>query len=143
MTPAIIAALLALGTDLVDRFFPNKETQAAERANATMQMQELVMKAQAAITAALAASDASQSAVNLADAQSSDKFKSWARPAAIWVCVFGLAYQFLVWPVLTWGCANFHWIAPPQLPGDALNVLLYGLLGLGAYRSFDKFKGTA
>ena len=62
-----------------------------------------------------------------------------------------MAYQFIVYPFLTWGWALMQandWIsttlsAPPILPTDALWVILTGILGLGAARSYDKKAGTA
>ena len=57
----------------------------------------------------------------------------------MWVAVFGLAWnivpivvgQFFVW---------FGHAAPTvvQLPEFVINTLLYGLLGLGAYRTYEK-----
>ena len=84
-----------------------------------------------------------QTDINKIDAASSDKFASCWRPAVGWVCVMALCWQYLTWPLLTWACANLHWTGPPRLDlGDVL-ALLPALLGLGAYRSFDKLKGTS
>lgn len=84
-----------------------------------------------------------QNAVNAAEATSGSAFARNWRPAIGWICGGGLAYAFLVQPFIAWGSANFHWIAPPLLNVDALMTLLFGMLGLGVQRSFDKLKGTS
>ena len=62
-----------------------------------------------------------QNAINLAEAQGNDRFSSRWRPAAEWVCVAALAYQYLVAPIVTWlgapvGVAfAFAFPAPPTL----------------------------
>jgi hypothetical protein len=96
---------------------------------------------QAELQAAVALSQA-QNRVNEIEAASADKFAGRWRPAIGWCCGFGLAYAFIAQPVLTWTSLNFHWIAPPALNVDALMTLLFGMLGIGAQRSFDKLKGT-
>ena len=41
-----------------------------------------------------------------AEAQSGSLFIGGWRPAVGWVCVLGLAYQFLAFPMLAWAGAN-------------------------------------
>lgn len=84
-----------------------------------------------------------QNRVNELEAQSSDKFASRWRPAIGWICGGGLGYTFLVRPFLAWASLNLGWIVPPTLEIDALMTLLFGMLGLGVQRSFDKMKGTS
>tara|TARA_R110000824_G_scaffold175624_3_gene354304 strand:- start:366 stop:767 length:402 start_codon:yes stop_codon:yes gene_type:complete len=61
------------------------------------------------------------------------------RPAVGWVCAIGLCFPFLINPCLQWITGE----PGPQLPVDNLNELVFGLLGLGAMRSFEKFTGKA
>ena len=65
------------------------------------------------------------------------------RPAAGWVCVAGLAYQFLFQPLAAWSGGIHGWAPPPVLDLGDLYGLLFGMLGLGAYRSFERLKGKA
>lgn len=84
-----------------------------------------------------------QAKINEVDAGSEDKFKSYARPAIIWTCGFGLAYSVVFYPFLVWASLNFGWKNPPELDTSILMTMLPTLLGLGAMRSYDKTQGTS
>ena len=80
-----------------------------------------------------------QARINELESQSDDKFKSRWRPAIGWVCAFGLAYQIAFRPitqsiVMFW-YPDYHMVA---LEIDTLMTLLFGMLGLGAYRTYEK-----
>lgn len=72
------------------------------------------------------------------------------RPFIGWVGGFGMAYQFLLYPLLTWvwpiliarGTLPAGTTIPPVLDGDVLFAMVSGLLGIAGMRSFDKMKGT-
>ena len=89
-----------------------------------------------------------QTGINEKDAQSEDWFQRRWRPAAGWVCVLGLAYQFLLHPLLTWcwsamqaaHIVSIGLLTPPPLDVEYLLSLLMGMLGIGGMRSFDKAK---
>jgi hypothetical protein len=86
----------------------------------------------------------SQAEINKAEAASSDPFTSGWRPFVGWVCGAGFATQFVIGPWGTWIAAlNNHPIPFPQMDMTTMMPLLFGMLGLGAYRSYDKMKGTA
>ncbi len=116
---------------------------AGKKAEAQLALQRELDSHQQAIIGALAAVDQKQAEINAVDAGSSDKFRAWARPAAMWIAVLGLAWtvipvivgQFFVW---------FGKPAPPvvELPSFVVTTLLYGLLGLGACRSVDLYNGV-
>lgn len=71
--------------------------------------------------------------------------KGW-RPGAGWICVFGLAYTFVLRPLLPWvvqvlGVAN---VPPlPAIDTMELFVLLGGMLGLGGLRHRERLAGKA
>lgn len=89
-------------------------------------------------------SDAGQVELNKIDGASDSFFRSGWRPATGWVCVFGLAYQLLVRPLGGWVMQQLlGWTPPPSLEVDTLMTLLFGLLGLGAYRTVERIKGKA
>lgn len=89
---------------------------------------------------------AGQIKVNEAAATHPSRFVAGARPAVIWVGVLGLAYQFLVYPLLTWLWALLQALdviprdmtPPPLLDFEALLVLLGSTLGVSGLRSWDK-----
>ena len=83
-----------------------------------------------------------QMKINLVEAQSGSLFVAGARPAAMWVCVIGLAYSFLVQPVLSWLSVNFGIISPPMIDSNTLLTLIMGMLGLGTMRTFEKMKNA-
>jgi len=91
-----------------------------------------------------------QTEINKEDAKSEDWFQRRWRPAAGWVCVLGLSYQFLLHPLLTWcwsamqaaNIISMGLMTPPPLDVEYLMTLLFGLLGLGAARTVEKVKGA-
>ncbi len=95
--------------------------------------------------------DLAQIGVNNTEAAHTSVFVAGWRPAIGWVGAAAMAYQFLLYPLLTWGWAlaqaNGHLPAgmqpPPMLDADALWEILSGILGIAGMRSFEKTKGVA
>jgi hypothetical protein len=86
----------------------------------------------------------SQTIVNLAEANNPNLFVAGWRPAAGWVCVVGLFYSVFLRPILSWVSSIWHWSAvPPVIDETILMELLFGMLGLGAYRTYERVKGKA
>jgi hypothetical protein len=85
-----------------------------------------------------------QTAINMVEAQSGSLFVAGWRPAVGWVCVTGLAYTFIVRPILPWAVTLFGVpLAPlPEIPMGDLIVLLGGMLGLGTLRTVEKRSGV-
>lgn len=71
-------------------------------------------------------------------------FRGGWRPAVGWVCVAGLAYTFLLRPLLPWVTAVAGQPNVPAMPaldmGDLMTILL-GVLGLGGFRTYERIKG--
>jgi len=86
--------------------------------------------------------DKAQSVVNAEDAKSKSFWQSGWRPAAAWVCVTALFYEYLALPFIAFGIGLFRDVLPPmpKLDMGELLTLLFGLLGLGTLRTVDKFK---
>jgi hypothetical protein len=81
--------------------------------------------------------------VNVEEAKSSSLFVSGWRPAIGWVCVAAYAFNYLVLPL-----ANFAAHAA-QIKADIvaldtgeLTTLLFGMLGIGTLRTYEKLKGV-
>jgi hypothetical protein len=84
-----------------------------------------------------------QSGVNQEEAKSTNWFVAGWRPACGWVSTIGLAYQFLVQPLLAWLSLMTGIPVPPVLDTGTLISLLTGMLGLGAVRTYEKLKDVA
>lgn len=81
-----------------------------------------------------------QADINKIEAASDDKFKSWARPFIIWTCGLSFAYAGVIKPFLDWlAVVALHYTATlPVVDVTVMFNLLIAILGLGAYRSYDK-----
>lgn len=86
---------------------------------------------------------AQQNKINEIEAQSGNLFVSGWRPTIGWTCGAGLAFEYLIRPLVQW-VLNISG-SPIVLPGLDLNLmypLLAALLGLGTMRSVEKIKGS-
>ena len=127
-------------TQVLDKVIP--DPQAA--ADAKLRALELAQKGDLAALDAEMKLALGQLEVNKAEAQT-DLFRGGWRPAVGWVCVVGLAYQFVLQPVLPWVVALFGSKVPPlpAIDNETLMVLLTGMLGLGGLRTIERVKGKA
>lgn len=81
--------------------------------------------------------------VDKQEAANANIFIAGWRPAIGWICGLGLLVQFLVNPLATWIAALLgKTIQFPSLDLGTLMTLLFGMLGLGAMRSYDKSQGV-
>ena len=138
MWPALIPVL----GSLLDKFLPDP----AAAAEAKLKM---LAMAQAGELAALDADmklALGQQETNTREAATGSLFIGGWRPAVGWICAFGLAYEFIVAPMLPWlMLAVFGKQLPdlPDLPMETLLTLLLGMLGLGGLRTVEKVKRVA
>lgn len=95
----------------------------------------------------LAAAQA-QTKINEVEAASSSLFVAGWRPGVGWICAAGLFFYCIGNPLFMWamkiGMANWGWAAVdfPKFDYEPLFALLFGMLGLGGYRTFEKVKGV-
>ena len=82
--------------------------------------------------------------LNKIEAQSPSFYKSAWRPSVGWIGVIALFYQFIVYPILEWYIAlkNLS-VTAPILHTDSIMALVTAMLGIGGYRTYEKFKGIA
>ena len=133
--------------DSVGKVLDNLTTSDKERLDAEIELRKLGIE-EIKVDAGLAQG---QIDVNKIEAASDDKFTKRWRPALGWVGVLAMAYQFILYPFLTWGWALMQaagWVSasltpPPMLNTDALWVILTGILGLGTARTVEKLKDKA
>lgn len=101
---------------------------------------------EAAAMQAEANANQGQIEINKIDANNPSMFRGGYRPAAAWVCVLGLAYNFLLRPLLPFIFEISGVEKVPELPSldlSELLPLLGGLLGLSAMRMNERIKGVA
>lgn len=80
-----------------------------------------------------------QAEIGKLEAQHRSVFVAGWRPAIGWVCAAGLAFPFLINPVLQWASGS----PGPVMPTDALTTLIFALLGLGGLRTVEKLGGKS
>ena len=86
--------------------------------------------------------DLAQAQTNLEQAKHPSIFVAGARPAIMWICAFGLGWQFVFQPVAVWAIAlSGADVVLPFIETEGLMSLTLALLGLGGMRSFEKSKG--
>ena len=86
--------------------------------------------------------DLAQAQTNLEQAKHPSIFVAGARPAIMWICAFGLGWQFVFQPVAVWIIAvGGIDVVLPIIETEGLLSLTLALLGLGGMRSFEKSKG--
>ena len=86
--------------------------------------------------------DLAQAQTNLEQAKHPSIFVAGARPAIMWICAFGLGWQFVFQPVAVWAIAlSGADVVLPFIETEGLMSLTLAPLGLGGMRSFEKTKG--
>jgi Protein of unknown function (DUF3154). len=102
------------------------------------------IKAEAELRSGLFELDRVQSEVNKAEAANPSLFVSGWRPAIGWTCAGALFYQYVFVPLGMW-ILTWTGLSPPQPPtlDDTLWQLMFGMLGMGGLRTFEKLKGVA
>lgn len=127
-----ITAGLDLGKTILDKFFPDADTE---------------LKGKLAEAAAEIDNEfrlqLSQLDINKEEAKHPSVFVAGARPAAMWVGVITLLYAGIGVSLLSWIAACFDLPAVQAVNDEASNDILLGLLGLGGMRTWEKLNGVA
>jgi len=133
MAAALIPLLTSVLPSILDKVIPDKNAAAKAQA-------EILDK----VTDMAAKSDAAQADINKAEAASSDPFTSRARPFILWVCGAAFAWQYVAAPVAMWiGFIVGHPLPKPPTFDSGVWELMFGMLGLGAFRTYEKVRGVA
>ena len=121
----MLSSLIAPVTSLLDKFIPDADTkQKIAHEIATMSQNHAQELAKG------------QLEVNKTEAAHKSLFVAGWRPAIGWICGLSLLYSTLLSPILS------IWFTVPAVNDDLLSSVLMGMLGLGAMRSFEKYKGV-
>ena len=129
----MIASLLPVASKLLVKFIEDKDTKnALAHEISTMaerHAQELAK---------------GQLEVNKVEAASKSMFVAGWRPAVGWVCVLGMASNFIIIPMANFGLAIAESnITIPLIDTSTMMPVLMGMLGLGAMRSVEKVQGVS
>ena len=121
-------------SSILDKFIPDAD----ERARLAHEI--ATMAERQAHELALAQID-----VNKAEAASSSVFKGGWRPFIGWTCGAAFAYHFVLQPLAVFVLVSIGEPVPelPRFEMDALMTVLFGMLGLGGLRTFEKYKGVS
>lgn len=107
------------------------------------EIEEIQLQLQAKLQDQLNAQLQGQLDTNKQEAASSSMFVAGWRPFIGWICGTGLGVQFIVNPLFTWFAALAkHPVQFPSLDLGTLMTLLFGMLGLGAMRTYEKTQGA-
>lgn len=122
-----ITAVSDLATTVVNKIWPDKSQQERDQLAAAVALVQ------------------GQISVNQVEASNPNAFVSGWRPFIGWVCGLALFYTYLGYPTLVWIASIWHpTLVVPKLGNDGmLYELLFGMLGMGGLRTFEKVKGVA
>jgi len=131
-----VTAILNIGNTVIDRLIPDKSQAAVLKA----QLLEAQQKGQFD-------NDIAQLQVDQAEAQNHSIFVAGWRPFIGWCCGAAFVYAYIAQPFVQTLLVVCHSkFDPAQLPkldlAQMLPVLL-GMLGLGAYRTYEKAQGVS
>jgi hypothetical protein len=120
---------IAAGLQVLNKFIPDPDAK---------------IKAEAELRQNLMEWDQGQQETNTAEAENRNLFVAGWRPWIGWVCGAALAFQYVVSPLAVWvfDLAGHPIPRPPTLD-DMLWQLMFGMLGMGGLRTFEKIKGVA
>ena len=124
----IAESVIGVAGKVLDKFVEDKDLKTKLNAELKQQMVSL---------------DLAQAQANVEAAKHPSLFVSGARPAILWICAFGLGWQFVFLPVAAWYIAiTGQHIPLPEIETEGLMSLTLALLGLGGMRTFEKKNGT-
>ena len=123
-----LQSLIAPVTGLLDKFIEDKDQKnALAHEIATMSEKHAVELSRG------------QLEINKVEASSTSLFVSGWRPAVAWVCVLGMAANFVLIPMANFALAILESdITVPLIDTSTMMPVLMGMLGLGAMRTVEK-----
>jgi uncharacterized Rossmann fold enzyme len=86
----IVESVVGVAGKVLDKFVEDKD---------------LKRKLESELKSQIISLDLAQAQTNLEQAKHSSVFIAGARPAIMWICAFGLGWQFVFQPVAVWGIA--------------------------------------
>jgi hypothetical protein len=138
MWPTLLTSVLP---GLLDKLFPDPQ----KAGEAKLKLLELQQSGQLAELKAQTELAQGQLAINQEEAKSPNPFVSGARPFILWTCGFAFAYSSVIEPIARFIAAVFFGYSGqfPVINTELTMQVLFGILGLGAFRTFEKTKGVS
>jgi len=129
----VIDKLIGPVTGLLDKFIEDKDQKARLAHEVATMAQKHALELSRA-----------QLDVNKAEAQHRSIFVSGWRPAVGWVCVLGMAGNFMVIPFSNFVLALLEIpVKIPLIDTATMMPVLMGMLGLGTLRTYEKKAGVS
>jgi hypothetical protein len=120
---------IAAALKVVDKFIPDPEAKAKYEQELRSDLKDW---------------DKGQMEVNAAEAQHSSIFVAGWRPMVGWIGAVAFGYHVILLPIIVAiATAKGYKVELPAFDKDLLEFTLYGLLGLGGLRTFEKHKGIS
>ena len=140
MLGGLLKAALGPVLDGVLRLIPDKNA----RAQAKEQFEGQMLTAMTSLVEG-------QLKINMKEAEHGSIFVAGWRPWIGWTCGFGIGWQFVLQPLLTWiltvsllvSGSELELPPLPILDTGPLMTLILGMLGLGGLRTYEKRLGVA
>lgn len=133
-----LGSIFDFGSKVIDKIFPDKD--AADKAKIEM----LKLQQEGAFKELELQFDnmKAQIGVNAKEAENPNLFVSGWRPGVGWVCVAAYAFNYLIMPLANWVAKWMDAAAPAIVALDTgeLTTLLFGMLGIGGLRTYEKVK---
>ena len=130
----ILSLIIPSIISIIDKIVPDKEAAA----KAQLELTTMAMKGELDQIAG-------QLEVNKAEASTGNMYIAGWRPFIGWVCGSAFAYTYVLLPILTFIYTTYTGgplpVEPPKLD-SGLYEILFGMLGLGTLRSWEKIKGV-
>ena len=136
-----ITAILETGSTIIDKIWPDAD----EAEKRKLELATIAHSGDMARLQAEVKSLVGQLEINKQEASHKSIFVAGWRPAVGWICAAGLGWNFVLQPLISWIAfiSGVEMAQAPSLDISELLTLLFGMLGLGAYRMREKEKGVA
>jgi hypothetical protein len=133
-----LSALFELGKTAIEKIWPDP----SKRAEELFKLEQLKQTGDLARLQAEVNLMLGQIEINKSEAQHPSVFVAGARPAVMWIGAFGLAYAAIIEPIARFAArVVFDYAGEfPVLDTTITMQVLFGILGLGAYRTYEKTK---
>lgn len=133
-----LTAIFELGKTAIEKIWPDP----SKRAEELFKLEQLKQQGDLAKLQAEVSLMLGQIEINKVEAQHPSVFVAGARPAVMWIGAFGLAYAAVIEPIARFAArVVFDYAGEfPALDTTITMQVLFGILGLGAYRTYEKTK---